>query len=134
MPRQPWWPPSSHGHHGAPLLAPPHTTICQHSGRLFSASAPGVGHHGGRCRPFRSRRTDGRCGLVVGCVLRRNMWGFIPCDRRYPSDEVTMSILVGIGAPGAAASTPNSLFCCILRAGTSMGNDVWWGRRQNRRN
>ena len=44
-------------------------TISQHYGRLLYAAAPGVGHHGGRCRQFTSRRVDGRCGVVVGCVL-----------------------------------------------------------------
>ncbi len=38
----------------------------------------------------------------------------------------TMSILVGIGAVGVAASTPNWLLCCIIRAATSLGNDTWW--------
>jgi hypothetical protein len=30
---QPWWPPLSHGRHGAPLPAPPHATINQNSAR-----------------------------------------------------------------------------------------------------
>jgi hypothetical protein len=28
---EPWWPPSSHSCHGAPLLAPRHSTISQHA-------------------------------------------------------------------------------------------------------
>jgi hypothetical protein len=71
-------------------------------------------------------------GLVVGCVLRKNMQGFVPGIRRYPSDKVTMSIIAGIGAVGAAASMPNWLLCCGVRAATSLGNDAWWRRRQNR--
>jgi hypothetical protein len=74
------------------------------------------------------------CVLVVGCVQRRNMLGDVPCDRRYPSDEVTMSILVGIRAIGVAASTPNWLVCRVVRATTSLWNDAWWRLRQNRRN
>ncbi len=62
----------SHGRHGASLPAPPHTTISQHYGLLVYAVAPGVGHHGGCCRQFTSQRVDGHCGVVVGCVLRRN--------------------------------------------------------------
>ncbi len=65
MPCQPWWLPSSHGHHSAQFPAPLHMTIHQHSGRLLSALALGVGHHGSHCWPFRSRCFDGRCELVV---------------------------------------------------------------------
>jgi hypothetical protein len=133
MPRQPWQLLSSHGHHGAPLLAPPHTTISQHTGWPLCASASGVGHHGSRCQPFRSGRVDGHCGVVVSFVLRRNMWGNVPGNWQCLPDKVTMSIPSGIGAIGLAASTPNWLLCCILWEGTLWGNDVWqrWG--QNRR-
>jgi hypothetical protein len=89
-------------------------------------------HHGGRYWPFRSRCVDGRCGLVVGCVLCKNTWGFVPGNWRYPSDVV--SIIVGIGAIGKAASTPNWSLCHIVRATTSLGNDAWRRRRQNWRN
>jgi hypothetical protein len=34
------------GRHGAPLTAPPHTTVTQHVGWLLNAVAPNVGHHG----------------------------------------------------------------------------------------
>jgi hypothetical protein len=44
-----------------------------------------------------------------------------------------MSIIVGIGAVGAAASSTNWLFCRVVRAATSLGNDAWWRRRRNRR-
>jgi hypothetical protein len=54
------------------LLGLPHTTICQHSGKLLSALALGVGHRGGHCRSFRSRCDDGHCGLIVGCDLHRS--------------------------------------------------------------
>jgi hypothetical protein len=43
-----------------------------------------------------------------------------------------MSIIVDIGAIGAAASTPNWLLCCIVRVATSLGNDAWSQQRQNR--
>jgi hypothetical protein len=71
VPHRPWPPPLSYGHRGASLPAPPHTTISQHYAGLFYVAAPGVGHHGGRCRPFRSRRVDCRQTLwvVVTCVL-----------------------------------------------------------------
>jgi hypothetical protein len=36
-----------HGH-GAPLPAPPHTTVTQCVGWLMYAVAPGVRHHGGQ--------------------------------------------------------------------------------------
>jgi hypothetical protein len=133
VPRQPWQPPPPHGRNAAPLPARTHTTIRQHSGQLLYASAPGVRHHGCCNRPFRSRRVDGHCGLVVGCVLRKNMQGFVPGDQQYPSDKVTMSIVVGIRAVGAAAFTSDWLLCCIVQAATSLGNDAWWQRRQNRR-
>jgi hypothetical protein len=74
------------------------------------------------------------CVLVVGCVLRRNTQGNVQFNQQYSSDEVTMSILVGIRAIGAAASMPNWLLCCVVRATTSWGNDAWWRWRQNRRN
>ena len=48
-------------------------------------------------------------------------------------DKVTMSIIVGIGAIGAAASMPNWLLCRVVRAAKSLGNDAWWRRLQNRR-
>jgi hypothetical protein len=48
-------------------------------------------------------------------------------------NTLTMSIIVGIGAVGAAASTPNWLFFRVGRAATSLGNDAWWRRRRNRR-
>ncbi len=132
MPRLPWQSLLSHGCHGAPLPAPPHTTIRHHSRRLLYASFLGVRHHSGHNWPFRSQRIDGRCGLVVGCVLHKNTHGFVPGVWQYPSDEVTMSIIFGIGAIGAAASTPNWLLCCVIRAATSLGNDAWWRRWQNR--
>ncbi len=133
MPLPPWWSPLSHGCHGAPLLVPLHTTISQHTGWLLCALAPGVGHHGGRFRPFRSRRVDGHCGVVVSCVLRRNMYGNVPGNRRCLPGKVTMSIPPSIGAIGVAASTPNWLLCCIVQEGTSWGNDAWWWWRHNRR-
>ncbi len=60
-----------------------------------------------------------------GCDLRRNTLGFVPGNRRYPSDEVTISILVGIGVVAATASTPNWLLCRVVLEETSWGNDVW---------
>ncbi len=45
-----------------------------------------------------------------------------------------MSILIGIGAVGAAASTTNWSLCGVFWAGTSLGNDAWRRWRQNRRN
>ena len=54
---------------------------------------PGVGHHGGRCRQFTSRRVDGRCGVVVGCVLCRNTQGSIPGNQRCLPNEVRKSPL-----------------------------------------
>jgi hypothetical protein len=44
-----------------------------------------------------------------------------------------MSIPSGIGAIGSAASTPNWLLCCVVREGTSWGNDAWRRWRQNMR-
>jgi hypothetical protein len=41
-----------------------------------------------------------------------------------------MSILVGIKAVSAAASTPNWLLCCILQTATLLGNDVWRQRQK----
>ncbi len=72
MPHWPWQPLSSHGRHGASLLVPLHTTISQHSGRLLSAVAPGVGHHGGRCWPFRSWCIDRRCGFLLGKLASKH--------------------------------------------------------------
>jgi hypothetical protein len=43
-----------------------------------------------------------------------------------------MSIIVGIGAIGAAASASNWLLFCVVQEATSLGNDVWWRRQQNR--
>jgi hypothetical protein len=47
-----------------------------------------VGHHGDRCWPFRSRRVDGHCGVLVVCVLRRKTWGSVPAKWRCLPDEV----------------------------------------------
>ncbi len=66
---RPWWPPLSHGCHGAPLLASPHTKIIQHAGLLLCAVEPGVGHHGCRCWPFRSQRVDRHFCVVVSVFL-----------------------------------------------------------------
>jgi hypothetical protein len=43
-----------------------------------------------------------------------------------------MSIIVGIGAVGAAASMPNWLLCRVVREATSLENDAWWWRWRNR--
>jgi hypothetical protein len=93
------------------------------------ASASGVGYHGGRCRPFWSRRVDGRCGVVVSCVYIR----ICRVEYRAIGDTLTMSIIFGMGAVSAAASSPNWLFCRDVRAATSLGNDAWLRRRRNRR-
>jgi hypothetical protein len=93
-----------------------------------------VRHHGSRYWSFRLRHVNGRCGLVVGCVLCKNTKGFVPGDWQYPSDKVTMSIIIGIGAIGAAASMPNWLLCCIVWAATTLGNDAWWRWWQSWRN
>jgi hypothetical protein len=45
-----------------------------------------------------------------------------------------MSIIIGIGAVGAAALMPNWLLCHVVRTATSMGNDAWQRRGQNWRN
>jgi hypothetical protein len=70
----------------------------------------------------------------VGCNLRRYTEGLVPGKQQYPSNQVTIRILVGIGAISAAFSTPNWSLCCGVRASTWLGNDVWWQQRQNRRN
>jgi hypothetical protein len=88
-----------------------------------------VGHRGSRCWPFWSRRVNGRCGVVVSCVYI----GICRVEYRAIGDTLTMSIIVGIGAVGAAASSTNWLFCCVVGAATSLGNDAWWWQRQNRR-
>jgi hypothetical protein len=44
-----------------------------------------------------------------------------------------MSILVGIRAIGAAASTPNWSLRHIVQAATSLGNDEWQQWQKNRR-
>jgi hypothetical protein len=44
-------------------------TNSQQFGRLFYAAAPGVGHHGGHCWPFWSRRVGRRCCVVVSVFL-----------------------------------------------------------------
>ncbi len=93
------------------------------------ASALGVGHHGGRCRPFWSRRVDGRCGVVVKGVYI----GICRLEDRAIGDTLTMSIIIGIGAVGAAASSTNWLFCRVVRAATSLRNDAWWRWWRNRR-
>jgi hypothetical protein len=75
------------------------------------------------------------CGLVVGCDPHSNLWGYVPGNWRYPSNEVTMSILVGIGAIALAASTQNWSLLCIHQFGTYWRHDAWWRcrcRRQNR--
>jgi hypothetical protein len=88
-----------------------------------------VGHHGGCCRPFWSRRVDGRCGVVVSCVYI----GICRVEYQAIGNTLTMSIIVSIGAVGEEASSTNWLFCRVIRAATSLGNDAWWQRRQNRR-
>ncbi len=45
-----------------------------------------------------------------------------------------MSILVGIGAVGTAASMTNWSLCCVFQEWTSLGNDAWQRWQQNRRN
>jgi hypothetical protein len=129
VPRRPWRLPSSHGRHGAPLPVPPHTTISQHTGWPLCALALGVGYHGGRCRPFWSRRVDGRCGVVVSCVYI----GICRVEYQVIGNTLMMSIIVGIGAVSTAASSTNWLFCRVVRAATLLGNDAWLRRRQNRR-
>jgi hypothetical protein len=110
------------------------TTICQHSGQLLSVLALGVGHHGGHCRPFRSQCVDGRCELVVSCDLHRNTKGFVTGNWWYPSNEVTMSILIDIGVVGAAASMTNLSLCRVIWARTSLGYNAWQRQQQNMRN
>jgi hypothetical protein len=44
-----------------------------------------------------------------------------------------MSILVGIVAVSAAASTPNWSLCRVVWAATSLGNESWQRQLQNRR-
>ncbi len=129
MPSRLWWSPLSHGRHGAPLPAPPHTTINKHTGWPLCASASGVGYHGGRCWPFWSRCVDGRCGVVVSCVYI----GICRVEYRAIGNTLTMSIIVGIGAISAAASSNKWLFCHIVRAATPLGNDAWLRQRQNKR-
>ncbi len=63
-----------------------------------------------------------------------NIWCPIIIILFCTSDEVKMSILVGIRAIGMAASMPNWSLCHVIQATTSLGNDVWWRRQQNRRN
>jgi hypothetical protein len=70
---------------------------------------------------------------VVGLLCVVSYIGICRIVYQGIGDTLTMSIIVGIGAVGVAASTPNWLFCCIVRAATSLGNDAWWWRRQNRR-
>ncbi len=77
---------------------------------------------------------DGHCGLDVGCVLRRICRVFFLGNRQYPSDKVTMSIIVSVGAIGAAASMPNWSLCRIVRSATSLGDDIVWRRQKNWRN
>ncbi len=76
---------------------------------------------------------DKHYGLVVGSVLRKITWGFVPGNRQYPFDKVRMSIIAGIGAIGVAASMPNWLLCCVVRAATSLGNEARRQRRRRRR-
>jgi hypothetical protein len=64
VPHQPWRSLSFHSCHGAPLPAPPHTTINQHAGWPLCALVPGVGHHGSCCRPFRSQPVTDIVGLL----------------------------------------------------------------------
>ncbi len=135
MPHWPWRPPCSHSPHGAPLPTPPHTTINQHSGWLLSVLASGKG---APWQPLLAtyvttcqRTLWVSCGLVVGCDLRRNTLGFVPGDRRYPSDKM-MSILVGTGAISVAAST--KIVHRAALAGTSLGNNAWWRQQRNSRN
>ncbi len=94
------------------------------------ALALGVGHHGGCCRTFGSRRVDRRCGVVVSCVYI----GICRVEYRAIGDTLMMSIILGTGSIGAAASSTNWLLCRVFRAGTSLGNDAWRQWRQNRRN
>jgi len=85
--------PTDHGgghHPTAPMV--PHSRR-QHTGWLFCAAAPGVvGHHCGRCWPFRSRNVNERCGVFVVCILHRNMWGGVPANCRCLHDKVRKSI------------------------------------------
>ena len=134
MPHRPWRPPSSHGRHGASLPAPPHATISQHYGRLLYAAAPGVGHHGGHCQQFTSRRVNRRCGVVGGCVLRRNTQGGVPDTRQCLPSEVRKSIPVSIRAVVSAASMPNRLLLHVCRLETSWRHDASWRFRRKRRN
>jgi hypothetical protein len=46
------------GRHGAPLTAPPHTTVSQYVGGLMFAAAPAVWHHG-VCRTTVAAMLDG---------------------------------------------------------------------------
>ena len=66
--------------------------------------------HGDRCWPFRSRRVDGCCGVLVVCVLCRNTWGSVPANGRCLTDEVRRS------TPSAlkplAWQPPSQIGCC----------------------
>ncbi len=115
MPRQPWRLLLSHGYHGAPLLVPPHTTIRQHSGRLLYVSALGVGHHGGRYQPFRSWHVDRCCGLVVGCDIHRNTYGFVQAIGN------TLPMRWWLASSSAselsAWQPPHQICCCVVLSG-----------------
>jgi hypothetical protein len=78
--------------------------------------------------------TDVVVTLNLGCDPRRNTSGFVLGNWRYPYNKVTMSILIDIRAIRVAASMLNWLLCRVVWATTSLGNDVWWQRRQYRRN
>ncbi len=124
MPHRPWQPPSSHGCHGAPLLAFWHTTIIQLSGQLFSVVAPGVGHHGGCCRPYRSHRINRRCCVVVSMFLVK-----------LASKQAPPTMATRFQAILLAPSMPNWLLLGIRRFGTSWWHDalrLWRHRRRNR--
>jgi hypothetical protein len=70
---------------------------------------------------------------VVGLLCVVSYIGILRTVYQGIGDTLMMSIIVGIGAVSAAASTPNWLFCCVVRAATSLGNDALWWRWQNRR-
>ncbi len=71
--------------------------------------------------------------LIVVCLLWIVSYVGI-CRVMYHAIGDTLSILVGIRAIGVAAFMPNWLLCCVVRATTSLENDVWWRWWQNRRN
>ena len=94
---------------------------------------------------FRSRRVDGRCGVLVVCVLHRNTWGSVPANwqclpgkvRKSNHSALELSARqpphqMGRCATSAKQGHHGGMMCCgggVKEDGTGAGGDYSYSMR-----